>query len=51
MINRGTPIFYNSMPTWVGNGIALIVNLVITILIYRHQWKVKKKQGASDVKR
>jgi uncharacterized protein with PQ loop repeat len=41
IINLHKPIFYNSMPTWVGNGIALIVNSIITILIHKHKFKQK----------
>lgn len=41
MINIHSPIFYNSMPTWVGNGVALIVNGIITILI--HHLRLKQK--------
>lgn len=41
IINLHKPIFYNSMPTWVGNGIALIINGIITFLIHHHRWKQK----------
>lgn len=41
IINLHQPIFYNSMPTWVGNGVALIINSIITVLIHKYHWKQK----------